>query len=210
MADGGLDGENVDFVNEKDLYKILDVPKGAKSDDIKKAYRKRSLRYHPDKNAGDPDAKLKFQRISEAYSILSDAKKRLKYDKSGDMDLEDFDMDQFMNMWVGEMMEEGGMVDDMMKEVMPWTSEEDKMAQFMDEKVQANGGKEWATETMKSMKASFESFMKQIAGIGDGSGEFVLPDGTKALLSSRGWARADMSKVKGVPDIRSHMQTRVS
>eukprot|EP00442_Polarella_glacialis_P050681 CAMPEP_0115049682 /NCGR_PEP_ID=MMETSP0227-20121206/1347_1 /TAXON_ID=89957 /ORGANISM="Polarella glacialis, Strain CCMP 1383" /LENGTH=165 /DNA_ID=CAMNT_0002433419 /DNA_START=1 /DNA_END=495 /DNA_ORIENTATION=+ len=115
-----------------------------------------------------------------------------------------------------------------MKEVMPWTSEEDKMAQFMDEKVQANGGKvlcslcqvsmsnkrlmlahfetkhrwdceEWATETMKSMKASFESFMKQIAGIGDGSGEFVLPDGTKA----------DMSKVKGVPDIRSHMQTRV-
>lgn len=216
------------MLTEKDLYKILGVSKGAKAEDIKKAYRKRSLKYHPDKNPNDPDAKLKFQRISEAFSVLSDEKKRLKYDKSGDMDLDDFDMDQFMNMWVGEMMEEGGMVDDMMKEVLPWTDDQDKMAQFMEEKATSKGKKltcsicehtasnkrlmlahfeqkhtfecdEWAKETIKSMKASFESFMKQITGIGDESGTFILPDGTKA----------DMSKVKGVPDIRQHMQKKV-
>ena len=99
---------------------------------LKKAYRQKSLRYHPDKNPS-PDAKVKFQKITEAYSVLSDDKKRLKYDKSGDMDLEDFDMDQFMNMWVGEMMEDGGVVDDMMQSVLPWRDDEDKLQQFMDE-----------------------------------------------------------------------------
>merc|ERR1719460_3338138 len=124
----------VDLLSEKDLYKILGVPRGAKPEHIKKAYRKLSLKYHPDKNLDDPEAKPKFQRIAEAFSILSDSKKRLKYDKSGDMDLEDFDMDQFMNMWVGEMMEEGGMVDEMMKEVLPWSNDRDKWQQFMEEK----------------------------------------------------------------------------
>jgi len=222
-----MDADEVDYLTEKDLYKILGVAKGAKQDEIKKAYRTKSLKYHPDKNPA-PEAKPTFQKITEAYSILSDDKKRLRYDKSGDMDLEDFDMDQFMNMWVGEMMEDGGMVDDMMKEVLPWSNDEEKMLQFLEEKVQPSGKKlhctickhtasnqklmfvhfdtkhkfeceEWANDTLKSMKASFESFMKQVTGIGNDSGEFILPDGTKA----------DMSKVKGVPDIRAHMQKRV-
>ncbi|CAK0860191.1 unnamed protein product, partial [Prorocentrum cordatum] len=191
--------EEVDFLTEKDLYKILGVPKGARPDDIKKAYRKLSLKHHPDKNQGDPDAKEKFQRIAEAFAVLSDSKKRLTYDKSGDMDLEDFDMDQFMNMWVGEMMEDGGVVDDMMREVLPWTDDDDKMRQFVEEKTQSKGKKivcllcdhsasssrlilahfeqkhkwdceDWANETVKGMKASFESFMKQMRSIEIGPG----------------------------------------
>ena len=51
---------------EKDLYKILGVPRGAKADDIKRAYKKKSLKHHPDKNRGDPDANAKFQKIAEA------------------------------------------------------------------------------------------------------------------------------------------------
>lgn len=92
------DESEVDLIAESDLYRILGVPRGARSDDIKRAYRSRALRYHPDKNLHDPDAKHKFQKIAEAFSVLSDEKKRLKYDKSGDMDLDDFDMEQFMNM----------------------------------------------------------------------------------------------------------------
>lgn len=49
------------------------------------------------------------------------------------MDLEDFDIDQFLNMWVGEMMEDGGVVDDMMQSVLPWSNDDDKMIQFMEE-----------------------------------------------------------------------------
>eukprot|EP00927_Polykrikos_kofoidii_P011721 TRINITY_DN15004_c0_g2_i1.p1 TRINITY_DN15004_c0_g2~~TRINITY_DN15004_c0_g2_i1.p1 ORF type:complete len:547 (-),score=125.39 TRINITY_DN15004_c0_g2_i1:246-1886(-) len=226
-TDGG-DEAPVDLLTEKDLYKILGVPRGAKDEDIKKAYKKRALKHHPDKNQDDPNAKQKFQKISEAFAVLSDSKKRQKYDKSGDMDLEDFDIDQFMNMWVGEMMEDGGMVDEMMKEVLPWTSEEDKLMQFVEEKTGRQGGKvlckicntttsnkrlmtvhfekkheaeceQWAQDTIQSMKQSFESFMKQVTGIGDNSGEFIMPDGTKA----------DMSKVKGIPNIRGHMEKRL-
>eukprot|EP00928_Gymnodinium_smaydae_P034216 TRINITY_DN24305_c0_g1_i2.p1 TRINITY_DN24305_c0_g1~~TRINITY_DN24305_c0_g1_i2.p1 ORF type:complete len:730 (-),score=154.31 TRINITY_DN24305_c0_g1_i2:48-2237(-) len=90
--------EEVDLINESDLYRILGVSRTAQLIDIKRAYRKRSLRYHPDKNQEDPDAKLKFQKIAEAFSVLSDESKRLKYDKSGDMDLDDFHLDQYMNM----------------------------------------------------------------------------------------------------------------
>mmetsp|Transcript_66016 Transcript_66016/g.157847 ORF Transcript_66016/g.157847 Transcript_66016/m.157847 type:complete len:361 (-) Transcript_66016:47-1129(-) len=66
----------------EDLYAILGVQRGAHADEIKKAYREGSLKHHPDKNADDPDAKIKFQRIADAFSVLSDAAKRLEYDKS--------------------------------------------------------------------------------------------------------------------------------
>mmetsp|Transcript_64634 Transcript_64634/g.140735 ORF Transcript_64634/g.140735 Transcript_64634/m.140735 type:complete len:674 (+) Transcript_64634:107-2128(+) len=90
--------EEADLITEDDLYSILAVPRSARLDDIKRAYRKLSLRYHPDKNLHDPLAKVKFQKIAEAFSVLADETKRSKYDKSGDMDLDGFDMEQFMNM----------------------------------------------------------------------------------------------------------------
>ncbi|CAJ1379249.1 unnamed protein product [Effrenium voratum] len=94
---GGRDteGEDIDLLSETDLYRILGVSRSAKADDIKRAYRKRSLRFHPDKNPDDPDAKLKFQK---AFTVLSDENKRAKYDNSGDMDLEGFDVETFMEM----------------------------------------------------------------------------------------------------------------
>ena len=63
----------------KDYYKILGIPREASQTDIKKAYRKLALKYHPDKNKS-PDATKKFQDIGEAYSVLSDEKKRRRYD----------------------------------------------------------------------------------------------------------------------------------
>ncbi len=66
-----------------DYYKTLGIEKNASSDDIKKAYRKLALKYHPDKNPGDKPAENKFKSISEAYAVLSDTEKRKQYDSFG-------------------------------------------------------------------------------------------------------------------------------
>lgn len=67
----------------KDYYKILGVERGAKDADIKKAYRKLALKYHPDRNPGDKAAEEKFKEINEAYQVLSDTEKRTRYDQLG-------------------------------------------------------------------------------------------------------------------------------
>ena len=67
----------------KDFYAILGVEKNASEDDIKKAYRRMALRFHPDKNK-EPDAEEKFKEIAEAYEVLSDADKRAAYDRYGE------------------------------------------------------------------------------------------------------------------------------
>lgn len=67
----------------KDYYKILGVEKNASQDEIKRAYRKLALKYHPDKNSGNKQAEEKFKNISEAYEVLGDTKKRQKYDQLG-------------------------------------------------------------------------------------------------------------------------------
>ena len=66
--------------NSKDYYKILGLDKDATQDDIKKAYRKLAIQYHPDKNAGNKQAEQKFKQISQAYSVLSDPQKKKQYD----------------------------------------------------------------------------------------------------------------------------------
>jgi len=66
-----------------DYYKTLGVSKEAKSDEIKKAYRKLALKYHPDKNNGNKEYEAKFKEISEAYAVLSDPEKRQQYDTYG-------------------------------------------------------------------------------------------------------------------------------
>lgn len=68
---------------KKDYYELLGVGRGAGEDDIKKAYRKLALQYHPDRNPGDKQAEEQFKEVSEAYQVLSDPQKRTQYDQFG-------------------------------------------------------------------------------------------------------------------------------
>ena len=68
----------------RDFYKILDVKRSATEKEIKKAFKKMSLMYHPDKNKDDDSALKKFQDVSAAYEVLGDQDKRRKYDQCGE------------------------------------------------------------------------------------------------------------------------------
>jgi curved DNA-binding protein len=68
----------------KDYYKILGVARNASADEIRSAYRKLAMQYHPDKNPGNKQAEERFKEINEAYQVLSDEKKRAHYDRLGD------------------------------------------------------------------------------------------------------------------------------
>lgn len=71
------------MANKRDYYEVLGVTKDASADDIKKAYRKLAIKYHPDRNPGDKEAEEKFKEAAEAYSVLSDEKKKQQYDQFG-------------------------------------------------------------------------------------------------------------------------------
>ena len=68
---------------KRDFYDILGVSKGASKDEIKKAYRKVALKFHPDRNQGDKEAEEKFKEAAEAYEVLSNDEKRQRYDQFG-------------------------------------------------------------------------------------------------------------------------------
>lgn len=71
---------------KKDFYEVLGLQKGASDEEIKKAFRKLAIKYHPDKNQGDKEAEEKFKEINEAYQVLSDPEKKARYDQYGDAD----------------------------------------------------------------------------------------------------------------------------
>ncbi len=69
--------------NKRDYYEVLGVEKGASAEEIKRAYRKSAMKYHPDRNPGDKEAEEKFKELGEAYEVLSDDQKRSRYDQYG-------------------------------------------------------------------------------------------------------------------------------
>lgn len=70
-------------MSKRDFYEILGVSRDASDAELKKAYRKLAIKYHPDKNPDDKEAEEKFKEAAEAYEVLSNADKRAKYDRYG-------------------------------------------------------------------------------------------------------------------------------
>lgn len=71
------------MADKRDYYEVLGLSKGASDSEIKKAFRKMAMKYHPDKNPGDKEAEEKFKEVNEAYAVLSDPEKKDKYDRFG-------------------------------------------------------------------------------------------------------------------------------
>ena len=71
------------MAEKRDYYEVLGVDRNASADEIKKAYRKAALKYHPDKNPGDKEAEEKFKEAAEAYDVLSNPDKKARYDQFG-------------------------------------------------------------------------------------------------------------------------------
>ncbi len=70
-------------MEKRDYYEVLGVSKDASADEIKKAYRKKAMQYHPDRNPGDKEAEEKFKEAAEAYDVLSNPDKKARYDQFG-------------------------------------------------------------------------------------------------------------------------------
>src|SRR4029450_3163123 len=70
-------------MSKRDYYEVLGIPGNASDQEIKSAYRKQALKYHPDRNAGDKDAEERFKEAAEAYGVLGDPDKRQRYDTFG-------------------------------------------------------------------------------------------------------------------------------
>ena len=71
------------MADKKDYYEVLGVPRDAADADIKRAYRRMAMKYHPDRNKDDANAEDRFKEVQEAYDVLSDQKKRTAYDQFG-------------------------------------------------------------------------------------------------------------------------------
>src|SRR5207237_8933110 len=90
-----LSERNMMAGTKRDYYEVLGVARGADDEEIKRAYRKLAMQYHPDRNVGDPEAELKFNEAAEACGVTPEPEKRQRYDRYGHAGLDGMNMPNF-------------------------------------------------------------------------------------------------------------------
>ena len=179
---------------QRDYYQVLGVKKGASVEELKKAYRKLAVKYHPDKNPGDKQAEERFKEINEAYAVLSDPKKKEQFDQFGS--------NNFHQRYSQEDIFRGFNVDDLFKDQGFGT--EDIFSRLFGDAVRRRGGagrmapakgEDYNMEVQVTFRDAYDGADKRIAYMRDGVREELsvkipagIENGAKLRVAGRGGA----------------------
>lgn len=179
-------------MTSKDYYHVLGLKKGASSDEIKKAYRKLAIKYHPDKNAGNKEAEEKFKEINEAYAVLSDPQKKAQYDQFGSTDFHRrySQEDIFRGFDVGDIFKDMGFGTNDIFSRMFGSGGFQQGAHF---KTRKRRGEDFTMEAQVSFLEAASGVEKRVAFLRDGVREELsvkipagISDGSKLRISGKG------------------------
>ena len=179
---------------QRDYYEVLGVKKGASIDELKKAYRKLAVKYHPDKNPGDKQAEDRFKEINEAYAVLSDPKKKEQFDQFGS--------NNFHQRYSQEDIFRGFNVDDMFKDQGFGT--DDIFSRIFGDAMRrqrggsgrmAAKGEDFSMEIQVTFRDAYDGAEKRVAFMRDGAREELsvkipagIESGAKLRVAGRGGA----------------------
>ena len=179
---------------QRDYYEVLGVKKGASMDELKRAYRKLAVKYHPDKNPGDKQAEERFKEINEAYAVLSDPKKKEQFDQFGSSN--------FHQRFSQEDIFRGFNVDDMFRDQGFGT--DDIFSRIFGDAVRrqrgghgrmAAKGEDFSMEIQVTFRDSYDGAEKRVAFMRDGVREELsvkipagIESGAKLRVAGRGGA----------------------
>ncbi len=155
----------------KDYYQVLGLKKGASADEIKKAYRKLAVKYHPDKNQGNKEAEEKFKEINEAYAVLSDPQKKTQYDQFGSTGFHQrySQEDIFRGFDVGDLFKDMGFgTDDIFSRIFGGGGFQQRGAGFRNRKQR---GEDFTMEVQVSFREAARGVEKRIAFMREGKRE---------------------------------------
>lgn len=182
----------------KDYYGVLGVAKGASTDEIKKAYRKLALKYHPDKNPGDKKAEETFKEITEAYAVLSDEDKRRQYDQFGEAGFHQrfSQEDIFRNFDVGDIFREFGFgTDDIFGQLFGGAGGSRARSSFFTGRARAVKGQDYVMQLALPFRQAIQGGQKRIDYRREGGVEHLqvrippgVESGQKLRISGKGGA----------------------
>jgi len=177
---------------QRDYYEVLGVKKGASIEELKKAYRKLAVKYHPDKNPGDKQAEDRFKEINEAYAVLSDPKKKEQFDQFGSNNFHQHysQEDIFRGFNVDDLFKDQGFgTDDIFSRIFGGGMRHQRGGQGR----MAAKGEDYNMEIQVTFRDAYDGADKRIAYLRDGAREELsvkipagIESGTKLRVAGRG------------------------